>query len=266
MRPPLYNEPVATDGPLRGVLFDLDDTLFDHVHGARAALAGVHRMHACFAARPFAEFEHAHARCLEELHARVVRGEMGIDAARLARFRRLFVESGVEPTDAELAATAMAYRDTYMSARRPIEGALDLLAVLKTRVKIGIVSNNLLKEQQDKVRLCGFEDHVDALVVSEEVGVAKPDPEIFRVALARLRCEASEVVMIGDSWANDIEGAHAAGIRAIWLNRTGRRMPESARRVGEVTALAPIEPVIAAIFGDPQPGQPQLAVSGNGHG
>ena len=239
---------VETDRRLRAVLFDLDDTLFDHLRGARAALRSVHQMHTCFRMSAFGEFEQAHARCLEELHARVVRGEIGIDAARLLRFRRLFADVGVEPTHEELSATAAMYRNNYMAARQPIEGALALLTELKPRVRIGIVSNNLLQEQRDKVRLCGFEDYIDALVVSEEVGVAKPDPQIFAIALERLGCDASESVMVGDSWANDIEGAHAAGIRAIWLNRTGRTMPDAEKRVREVTALAPLEPVLAAIF------------------
>jgi putative hydrolase of the HAD superfamily len=247
---------VTAAGPVRAVLFDLDDTLFDHLHGARAALSYVHEMHACFRASPFPEFEQAHARCLEAFHARVVAGEIGIDEARQARFRQLFAEVQVEPSADTLAATAAAYRDHYMAVRRAMDGAVALLAALKPRVKIGIVSNNLLKEQQDKVRQCGFEPYVDALVVSEEVGLAKPDPAIFRIALERLGCERDAAVMIGDSWTNDIEGAHAAGIRAVWLNRTGQPMPGARTAVREVAALDPPEPVLAAIFGDDSLGSP----------
>ena len=68
--------------------------------------------------------------------------------------------------------------------------ARSLLAALKPRVRIGIVSNNLLEEQQGKIRLCGFDPYVDALVVSEAVGVAKPDPAIFARALEELGCAA----------------------------------------------------------------------------
>ncbi|HET7219395.1 MAG TPA: hypothetical protein VFJ02_15160, partial [Vicinamibacterales bacterium] len=71
----------------RAVLFDLDDTLFDHRHAARQALTCVHQMHACFAMRRFETFEDEHARCLEELHRSVLAGERGIDDARLERFR-----------------------------------------------------------------------------------------------------------------------------------------------------------------------------------
>ena len=238
---------------IRAVLFDLDDTLFDHRASARAALRCVHQMEECFRALEFTAFEHAHARCLEAFHARVVLGELSVDAARLGRFRYLYIEAGVEPSEEQLCATAARYRAEYMTSRQPVEGAARLLATLKPHVRIGIVSNNVVREQENKVRLCGFDEYVSALVISEEAGVAKPDPAIFRIALDRLGCDASHAVMIGDSWTMDIEGARAAGIRAIWFNRTGQPMPEGASDVVEVTALAPIEPVLSAIFQEPRP-------------
>jgi HAD superfamily hydrolase (TIGR01549 family) len=235
--------------PVRAVLFDLDDTLFDHLHGARAALTSVHQLHAAFAATPFDDFARAHARVLEQLHGRVVLGEIGIDEARLARFRELFAVAGVEPTDDEVAAAATAYRLNYIAARRPVPGALPLLAALKPRVRIGIVSNNLLREQQDKVEACGFGPFVDALVVSEEAGVAKPDPAIFAIALERLGSDAAEAVMIGDSWINDIAGAAAAGVRSIWFNRTDLPPPADPLDIPELRTFDPVAPVMAAIFG-----------------
>jgi putative hydrolase of the HAD superfamily len=147
-------------------------------------------------------------------------------------------------------ATAAAYREAYLASRRAIDGALEALAALKPRVRIGIVSNNLLDEQQNKIRLCRFEPYIEALVVSETVGVAKPDPAIFAHALAALSCEPDEAVMVGDSWAADIEGARAAGIRAVWFNRSGRPAPAGAPPVPQVSTLRPIDALVHAIFGD----------------
>jgi putative hydrolase of the HAD superfamily len=233
---------------VRAVLFDLDDTLFDHAFGARAALSRVHAIHACFRRSPFDAFEKAHADHLEALHQRVVAGELDIDSARLERFRRLFRAADVDPGDELLRETAAAYRERYLASRRPVTGALELLTVLKPQVRIGIVSNNLLQEQQEKVRLCGFEPFVDTLVVSEEAGVAKPDPAIFAIALDRLGCDPASAVMIGDSWANDIGGARAAGLRGIWLNPGARPIPDTAGDVRELRSLEPVTKVIAAIF------------------
>jgi HAD superfamily hydrolase (TIGR01549 family) len=235
--------------PVRAVLFDLDDTLFDHLHGARCALTSVHQLHPAFAAAPFDEFSRAHARVLERLHARVVLGEIGIDEARLARFHALFSEAGVEPRADEVAAAATAYRLNYIAARRPVAGALPLLEALKPHVRIGIVSNNLWREQQEKLDACGFGPYVDALVVSEDAGLAKPDPGIFAIALERLGSKAAEAVMIGDSWDNDITGAAAAGVRSIWFNRTDLARPGDPPGIPELRSLEPVAQVLDAIFG-----------------
>jgi putative hydrolase of the HAD superfamily len=229
------------------VLFDLDDTLFDHASAARAALRGVHGAHHGLASRDFAAFERDHAQHLEDLHVRVVAGEIGIDEARIERFRRLLAQSGVSADDDLLARIAAGYRRSYLDARAPIDGARDLLAALEGRVKIGVVSNNLLEEQREKMRHCGLDAYVDALIVSEEAGVSKPDPAIFAIALERVGAAAGDAVMIGDSWAADIQGAIAAGVRAIWFNRFNRPLPRA--DVASFDAFVPIQPVLDLIFG-----------------
>jgi putative hydrolase of the HAD superfamily len=229
-------------------LFDLDDTLFDHGQAARTALVCVHRTHEVFTRWPFDAFAEAHARVLEELHLDVLAGARTVDAAREERFRRLVSESGGGDDGERVRATAALYREAYLAARRPVAGARAVLAALKPLVQIGIVSNNLLEEQQAKVRLCGFDEYVDVLVVSEVVGVSKPDPVIFARALEELGCEACDAVMIGDSWTADIEGARAAGIRAIWFNPSGRRPPDPTTDVCEISTLAPTDAIMTAIF------------------
>lgn len=234
---------------VRAVLFDLDDTLFDHQACARAALSAVHAAHGCFSCLPFEDFERQHARVLEELHAEVMLGRVGIDAARIERFRRLFADAGVTGDDALTRATAAAYRERYLSVRQAVAGAAALLPEIRRRARVGIVSNNLLEEQQQKLKHCALGAHVDVLVVSEEVGVSKPDPRIFEVALERLGVTAREAVMLGDSWSADIRGALAAGIRPIWFNRRREPSPEPDAGIAELHALEPVAAVLAAVFG-----------------
>ena len=234
---------------VRAVLFDLDDTLFDHQACARAALSAVHTAHACFTSLAFDEFERQHAQFLEELHVAVMEGRLGIDEAREERFRRLFASVGVTADEAMMQATAAAYRERYVSARRAIDGAAALLPQVRARARVAIVSNNLLDEQQQKLRHCGLDAHIDALIVSEAVGVSKPHPRIFEAALERVGVSATEAVMIGDSWSADVAGALASGIRPIWFNRNRQPRPEPNARVMELHALEPVEPVLAAVFG-----------------
>lgn len=232
----------------KAVLFDLDDTLFDHQGCARDALAAVRDDHACFGAIPFADFERAHARHLEALHAEVMLGRVPLDDARRERFRRLFEGAGVTPGDDLVELAAATYRDRYRVARRAVPGGTALLALVKARARVGVISNNLLAEQRDKMTVCGLDVFVDALVVSEDAGVAKPDAGIFRLAIDRLGCRADEAVMVGDSWSADIAGARAAGIRAIWFNPSGEAPPEDDPSVAELRAFEPAAAALRMIF------------------
>lgn len=235
---------------MRAVLFDLDDTLFDHRLCARMALAELHQAYEAFRAHPFDDFERLHATLLEQLHHRVLTGDLKLEAAREERFRRLFQAVGLRAADDLVAGAAAAYRDGYRKVRQPVAGAARLLELVRARARVAIVSNNLLEEQQDKLRACALEAHVDVLVVSEEAGVSKPDPAIFEIALARLGCAPADAVMIGDSWAADIIGALAVGLRAIWFNPHGKTPPDPAAAVPELRALEPPEAALSLIFGD----------------
>ena len=234
---------------IRAVLFDLDDTLFDHRLCAQLALTDLHRAHDAFQSCPFDDFERIHAGFLEELHRQVMSGEMPLDLARQERFRRMFEAVGVTPDEETVIHAAATYRDGYRRVRQPIAGAARLLGRVKERALVGIVSNNLLEEQQYKLRTCQLDPYVDALVVSEEAGVSKPDPYIFELALGRLACDPGEAVMVGDSWPADIVGARAAGIRAIWFNPDARPAPEPDAGIEELRALDPPDAALALIFG-----------------
>ena len=233
---------------IRAVLFDLDDTLFDHYESARAALERVQSCHEGLGALSLDEIDRAHSRFLEELHREVVAGRIGLDDARRERFRRLLVVAGVDPASELVQLAAATYRDQYLVARREMAGAAALLPMVRRRAKVGIVTNNLLEEQQDKLRHCGLDGFVDVLVVSEEAGTAKPDPAIFALALGRLGCDPHEAVMIGDSWSADVIGARAAGIRPIWFNRNGAPPPDGDETVAQIRSLEPPEAVLRVIF------------------
>jgi len=232
---------------IRAVLFDLDDTLFDHQQCARAALTGIRGLHSCFAAFDADRLEATHSGILETLHLEVLAGRLDLNRARVERFRRLYAVAGVDADPALSVRTAALYRDRYIEARTEVRGAAVLLEALHEHARVVIISNNLLAEQQAKLRHCGLDRHLDVLVVSEEAGCSKPDPRIFAIALRRAQVTASEAVMVGDSWENDIAGARAVGIGAIWFNRHGSEAPEPG--VETITSLEPTHEVVRVILG-----------------
>jgi putative hydrolase of the HAD superfamily len=228
--------------PITTILFDLDDTLFDHAGTARAALAALSTGRAALQGVPVEELYGSYSELLEELHAQVMSGRISYLEARQQRFARLLAPYEPAATATEARQLSEHYYGHYQQLRRPVAGALALLQAIKPGYKLGIVTNNRLAEQQEKLRYLGMSELVDALITSEEVGVPKPAPRIYQVALERLGAEAAQTVMVGDNWTADVVGALAVGIRPVWLNRTGAARPLS--HVAEITSLEPLAEVM----------------------
>ncbi len=239
---------MADRRPVRAALFDLDDTLFDHTRSTRSVLAGLRERYECFRRLDFETLAATHTRLLDELHVEVLAGQIGIDEARVERIGRLFAAAGEKPPRDMLVRAARDYRDAYVASWNPVPGAVELLAALHGQVLTGIVTNNLVAEQTQKLQRCGFEPYLNTTVISEEAGFTKPDPRMFRVALDRLHVEAASTVMVGDAWAADIVGALGAGLRVVWLNRFRLERPDSTRPVTEIQALEPTAEVASLIL------------------
>lgn len=122
-------------------------------------------------------------------------------------------------------AVARAAREAHMrhlgKSLRLYPDALALLPSLRRRYSLALITNGASDTQRASLRMLGIEHAFDAVVVSGEIGVAKPDPAIFQVALRDLGVEPEQVWHIGDDPLTDVAGAHAAGITAVWLNRGG---------------------------------------------
>jgi putative hydrolase of the HAD superfamily len=77
----------------------------------------------------------------------------------------------------------------------------------------------------------------DSVTCSTTVGSAKPEPEIFAIALGKHDCPPEQAWHIGDSWQEDIRGALNAGVKPIWLNRPAQPLPEQERGVVSILSL-----------------------------
>ena len=231
---------------LRVVLTDLDDTLFDHDRATRLALSDVLGSDPVCAQWTIDELDRHHRVLLEAIHLRVLAGELGVDDARVERFGRLLEQAGDVAAASRAPGIARAYRRAYETSWFPVDGALALVAHIKQQgASIVIVTNNTVAEQREKVARLGLDAFVDHLVTSEETRCSKPAPAIFHEALRRANASADVAVMLGDAWATDIEGAKAAGLRPVWLNRFGAASPDPT--VDELTSLAPATAAMAVL-------------------
>ena len=130
------------------------------------------------------------------------------------------------------------YLKAYEDAWRAFPDAAPTLAALKTRV--GVLTNGRHDQQQAKLVASGLRSAVEALVTSDELGVAKPSGAAFAAACDAFGLPPKEVVYVGDRLDVDAHAACAAGLRGIWLNRAGAEAAttvETIRSLHELPAL-----------------------------
>jgi putative hydrolase of the HAD superfamily len=114
----------------------------------------------------------------------------------------------------------------YWSPRivRLVPGTMELLEYLKPKYHLHLITNGFQEVQHTKLSGSGLEPYFETLTVSEEVGVKKPNPEIFHYALRKAGAKAEESLMIGDEMAVDIDGARAAGMDTLLFHPTEDRV------------------------------------------
>ena len=107
-----------------------------------------------------------------------------------------------------------------------LPGAEELVRYLAVKYPLTVVTNGFVEVQYEKFDKSGLSDCFSHIVLSEEVGCQKPNPRLFEEALRMNGLKAEEVVMIGDSWNSDIQGAINAGIDQIWIRKSKDPLPE----------------------------------------
>lgn len=106
------------------------------------------------------------------------------------------------------------------------EGAEEMLRLINTKYKMGIISNGISKAQRRRLAAGNILELFHSIVVSDEVGVRKPNKEIFEISLNELGLSKAEVLFIGDSISDDYQGALNAGIDFCFYNRKNQELTE----------------------------------------
>ena len=199
------------------ILFDADGTLFDFQRAERHALA---QTMARFDLEYDAERHPAlYTAINRDVWRQLEQGTLTAAALKVERFRRFL--AGCEVT-----CSAEAFSGEYLrrlaAASHLLDGAEALLAALRPRFRLALVTNGLAEVQRPRLARSPIGPLFNAVVVSEELGVAKPDARIFEHALRQLQHDDREtVLMVGDSLESDIQGGLNAGLRTCWFNPSG---------------------------------------------
>jgi putative hydrolase of the HAD superfamily len=219
------------------VLFDLDDTLTDRQ-------ASLERYVATLIA-DFAE-ELGPAEAALVLAAIIDVDERGY-APRERVFNRLLsaLTWRSVPT---LGRLADHWREQFPRSTLLRPGALETLKALRKRgFTLGLVTNGPVSLQQMKIDQVGIAPLFEVIVISEQVGVHKPDPRVFQRALDQLACAGGDAWYVGDHPRNDVLGAAGVGITPIWLAGV-HPWPEGVERPGR--RIDRLEDVMLAVTGD----------------
>lgn len=125
-----------------------------------------------------------------------------------------------------------------------LEGAEELVRYLAKKYPLTVVTNGFVEVQYEKFDKSGLRDCFAHIVLSEEVGCQKPNPRIFEEALRMNGLQAEDVVMIGDSWNSDIQGAINAGIDQIWIRKSQDPLPEGQSATYLVQSLSEVMEIL----------------------
>jgi putative hydrolase of the HAD superfamily len=209
----------------RAVLFDLDDTIFDHKFSRLNGLAALQGKFPQLKAVSIEELAREHEKLLSADYSQVLDGTLFIADGTTQRIAKLCAMYDVNLDWEQAKSAADLYSAAYAKNRQPVPGIKELLTKLREHATLGIVTNGLVEPQIEKLRICQIAELLDFIVVSEAVGCKKPGAEIFELAMKKAAVEPSAAVYVGDSWSTDVLPAVNVGMRAIWLNRYGLQCP-----------------------------------------
>lgn len=200
------------------VLWDVDGTLLDFLAAEKAAIQSL-----------FQEF--GLGRCTDGMLARyseinreywrkLERGEMSKQQILVKRFEDFFREEGLDVSLGEAFNAAYQVRlgDTIVFC----DDSKALVESLRGKVRQYVVSNGTVTAQTKKLRRSGFDQLMDGVFLSEELGYEKPAIEFFDQVFQEIQApDKSRVLIVGDSLTSDMEGGFRAGIKTCWYNPEG---------------------------------------------
>lgn len=191
------------------ILFDADETLFsfNSYDGLKPMLA---RYGIDFTPQEYEAFQAVN----QPLWVAYQNKEITAQELQTIRFTELSKRTGQEP----LALNHELMQEMALVSK-PLENTLEMLSELQGKVKMGIITNGFKALQQKRLDNTATTPFFEMVVVSEEVGVAKPDRAIFEFAFNLMSpVDKTTVLMVGDTLASDVLGANLSGIDSCWFN------------------------------------------------
>ncbi len=214
------------------VLFDLDHTLSDFEATKKEAFPEVIRSHGIDLDAFDPPLIETFAKVEKPLWAGIESGAITLETLNDQRWGGLVDAAGL---DADPASMGAQYLDALGRLGRLFPGAIELLDQLQPHCMLGLITNGYAEVQRPRLAHFDLAKYFDVLVVSSEIGVAKPDPRFFDDALRQIReidghseRPLSDILVVGDSLTSDMTGAVNSQLPACWYNPHGAAQPTHA--------------------------------------
>lgn len=209
----------------RNIFIDLDDTIWDFTANSHVSLEIMYRDLDIARIYPdYDAFSSAYYAKNSELWALYHHGKIEKDFLIIERYAHLLRTIGYNDIDNRLAQRMNEYYlDTLAQQTQLVPYAIELLDYLTQRgYNLYILSNGFIEVQHKKLQSAGIEDYFERMVLSDEIGINKPDRRLFDYALEVTHSQAADTLMIGDNYDADILGAMQAGWGQIYFDRNHR--------------------------------------------
>lgn len=222
------------------VMLDADGTLFDY-DGAEAA--ALERSFAAFGLAYAPSHLDTYRQINGEVWQALEDGNMSPARLRTYRFELLAGAIGVS-LDPE--AFSDAYLRELASCSQLIVGVVETVRQLAAWVRMLVITNGLREVQRPRLARSAIWPYMADVVISEEVGAAKPAPEIFDAAFEKMGRPARErVLIVGDSLSSDIQGGSDYGIDTCWFNPDGAPRSLGVRITYEIARLSELPAIVS---------------------
>jgi len=220
------------------IFFDIDETLIDQRAAETAAAQEFLKIYSAELAHRYSLSEFCSLwRALREKHAPAFfSGAISVHEQRRRRVRELFTRAGRSLSDSDTDRRIEVYESHYRRSWRLFDDVRPALTALKS-FRCGVISNGSTIQQNRKLRQTGIAPFFELVLVSEEIGAAKPGREIFLAACGRAGVAPRQCIYVGDRLDHDMLPSRGVGMHSCLLCRGNRRAPANIDVIGSLAEL-----------------------------